>query len=75
MSMSSAVHPFLPSANPRHSGCERCGLPQAAHQHPELLKASVVSHLEMAVKSVREGDLHMAVIHVGTAQKLLDGDD
>jgi hypothetical protein len=75
MSMSSAVHPFLPSANPRHSACERCGLPRKAHADPELHRTSVVGHLNLAIKSVREGDLHMAVIHVGTAQKLLDGDD
>jgi hypothetical protein len=72
----SGRHTFLPHT--RHQSCTRCGRPKhdpVHRDHPELRRASLISHLEMAIKAVREQDEHMAAIHVGTAYKLIGGDE
>jgi hypothetical protein len=69
------AHSFLRSANPRHAQCERCGLPRKAHEDPVLHRTSVVGHLNLAIKAATEQDMHLCAVHVGTAQKLLEGDD
>lgn len=71
-------HSFIKSANPRIRTCARCEKARQDPVHgsdPELRRTSIVGHLNLAIKAAREADMHLCAIHVGTAQKILEGDD
>lgn len=75
--MSSTVHPFQRSANERITGCERCGRTKhdSVHRvHPELRRTSLIAHLEMASKLVREFREDEAAIEVRTWLRIYEED-
>lgn len=71
-----AGHAYLSSNDPRTTSCARCGRPltDSVHLPPELDLAAVLSALERAGKSLREGNRHYAQSELAFALRVLRGE-
>jgi hypothetical protein len=69
---SGGPHPYTPSANPRTTGCVRCGKPASAHLSSELQRATAIAHFERAVQRIREGDTPSARLEAEAALRILE---
>lgn len=69
----SRAHRFVKYGNPeRHKSCARCGRPEAAHNHPELQNAALISHGDMLRKAIGERSYSDVRFQLGVISKLLE---